>query len=132
MENEIWLQRLENLANSRSIRDVGDSWHILYVRRGVVEFSFDVIDAVFAASQQNDLARLELGKLTTELRADRTAGSGDQNRLSVDDLLDRSKIQIDWLTTQQVIVRNFPDRNRVSSSKMIFQRRQDPNFESTV
>ena len=98
----------------------------------LVELTFDVVNPVLAATKQDNSAWLETGKLSTKLRANRSASSCYQNRFAVYDFLNRTKVKIRWFAPEQVVVRNFPDRKLIGSAKMIFERRQDLDLESEI
>src|SRR5271157_3394389 len=108
VENHVGPVFSESGAKAGRIRDRSDQGNHLGVRGQCVEFSLEVEQTVLAMVEQNEPSGLVSQHLATELRANASCGSGDQNDPASEEVTDRLSIEVDWIAVEKIVNIHIP------------------------
>src|SRR5690625_1470797 len=109
MEDNIRTITPEDMLERPEIPHVGDDRTPLHIGEETRCLTVDLVNAVLAAAQQQELLWMESGDLPDELGPDRSARAGHQDRPTLDIIGDVVGVETDGLTAQQVLYVDLAD-----------------------
>ena len=110
VEDGVWTVLVEQAADPVRVANVGDDLDDVALPIDAAQLLRNVEDRVLAVPEQDEASRLEREQLPTQLAADRSTGSGDEDGLASGHSRNGREVGFDCATSEQVVDLNFTKR----------------------